>query len=82
IAAGKIRTPSQAQEAISTGLPLVAIGKGLVINPEWVTLAESGRSHEIQTTLNPQLVPELTIPDKLWDQIQASKGTGWFPLMD
>ena len=82
IAAGKIRTPSQAQEAISTGLPLVAIGKGLVINPEWVTLAESGRSHEIQTTLNPQLVPELTIPDKLWDQIQASKGTGWFPLID
>lgn len=82
IAAGKIRTPSQAQEAISAGLPLVAIGKGLVINPEWVTLAESGRSHEIQTTLNPQLVHELTIPDKLWDQIQASKGTGWFPLMD
>ena len=82
IAAGKIRKPSQAQEAISTGLPLVAIGKGLVINPEWVTLAESGRGHEIQTTLNPQLVPELTIPDKLWDQIQASKGTGWFPLMD
>ncbi|EOJ3697850.1 NADH-dependent flavin oxidoreductase [Escherichia coli] len=82
IAAGKIRTPSQAQEAISTGLPLVAIGKGLVINPELVTLAESGRGHEIQTTLNPQLVPELTIPDKLWDQIQTSKGTGWFPLMD
>ena len=82
IAAGKIRTPSQAQEAISTGLPLVAIGKGLVINPEWVTLAESGRGHEIQTTLNPQLVPELTIPDKLWDQIQASKGTDWFPLMN
>ncbi|HAX1642411.1 TPA: oxidoreductase, partial [Escherichia coli] len=27
-------------------------------------------------------VHELTIPDKLWDQIQASKGTGWFPLMD
>lgn len=82
IAAGKIRTPSQAQEAISTGLPLVAIGKGLVINPEWVTLAESGRDHEIQTTLNPQLVHELTIPDKLWDQIQTSKGTGWFPLID
>ena len=82
IAAGKIRTPSQAQEAISTGLPLVAIGKGLVINPEWVTLAESGRDHEIQTTLNPQLVHELTILDKLWDQIQTSKGTGWFPLMD
>ncbi|EFH7982020.1 TPA: oxidoreductase, partial [Escherichia coli] len=22
------------------------------------------------------------IPDKLWDQIQASKGTDWFPLMN
>ncbi|EPT6015830.1 hypothetical protein ACVQYC_005442, partial [Escherichia coli] len=29
-----------------------------------------------------QLVHELTIPDKLWDQIQASKGTDWFPLMN
>ncbi|WP_282873591.1 hypothetical protein, partial [Escherichia coli] len=29
-----------------------------------------------------QLVHELTIPDKLWYQIQASKGTCWFPLMD
>ncbi|EFO1270769.1 NADH-dependent flavin oxidoreductase [Escherichia albertii] len=82
IAAGKIRTPNQAQEAISVGLPLVAIGKGLVINPEWVTLAETGRSHEIKTALNPKQVPELTIPDKLWDEIQASRGTDWFPLSD
>lgn len=29
-----------------------------------------------------QKVPELTIPDKLWDEIQASRGTGWFPLSD
>ncbi|EOP0091499.1 TPA: oxidoreductase, partial [Escherichia coli] len=29
-----------------------------------------------------QLIHELTIPDKLWNQIQASKGTGWFPLID
>lgn len=78
IAAGKIRTPSQAQEAISAGLPLVAIGKGLVINPEWVTLAESGRSHEIQTALNPQRVPELTIPDKLWIKFRHRKELAGF----
>lgn len=78
IAAGKIRTPSQAQEAISTGLPLVAIGKGLVINPEWVTLAESGRGHEIQTTLNPQLVLNSTIPDKLWIKFRHRKELAGF----
>lgn len=65
IAAGKLRTPEQAQEALSRGLPLVAIGKGLVINPEWVALAKAGRINEIQTSLNPRAVKELTIPDKL-----------------
>ena len=29
-----------------------------------------------------EIINELTIPDKLWNQIQASKGTGWFPLID
>jgi len=82
IAAGKVRTPAQAQEALSTGLPLVAVGKGLVINPEWVSLAKSGRSDEILTALDPKSVSELSIPDKLWGVIKASKGTGWFPVRD
>ncbi|HGH3373619.1 TPA: NADH-dependent flavin oxidoreductase [Kluyvera cryocrescens] len=82
IAAGKVRTPEQALEALSLGLPLVAVGKGLVINPEWVSLAKSGRSDEIQTALDPKFVPELSIPDKLWGVIKASKGTGWFPVRD
>lgn len=37
---------------------------------------------KFKTALNPKQVPELTIPDKLWDEIQASRGTGWFPLSD
>lgn len=82
IAAGKVRTPEQALEALSLGLPLVAVGKGLVINPEWVSLAKSGRSEEIQTALDPKSVPELSIPDKLWGVIKASKGTEWFPVRD
>lgn len=82
IAAGKVRTPEQALEALSLGLPLVAVGKGLVINPEWVSLAKLGRSEEIQTALDPKFVPELSIPDKLWGVIKASKGTGWFPVRD
>ncbi|WP_311753575.1 NADH-dependent flavin oxidoreductase [Proteus columbae] len=82
IAAGKIRTPEQAQQALSLGLSLVAIGKGLVINPEWVSLTKSGRSDEILTALDPKFVPKLSIPDKLWKVIEASKGTGWFPVSD
>ncbi|MGF6637333.1 2,4-dienoyl-CoA reductase-like NADH-dependent reductase (Old Yellow Enzyme family) [Paraburkholderia sp. MM6662-R1] len=80
IAAGQIRTSEQAQMALATGLSLVAIGQGLVLNPNWVEFARESHLAEIATVLNPPLVPQLAIPDKLWGVIKATKG--WFPLVD
>src|SRR5207244_1469131 len=39
IAAGQIRTPEQADQAIAVGLSLAAVGQGLVMNPDWVRRA-------------------------------------------
>lgn len=78
IAAGLIRTPGDAEKALMTGLSLVAIGQGLVMNPKWVELAGEGRETEIATALDADRVPRLAIPDKLWNMIQAAKG--WFAL--
>lgn len=78
IAAGQIRTPDQAQAAAASGLPLVAIGQGLVINPDWVDLARDGRADEIQTAIDPSKVARLALPVKLWAAIQAA--TGWFTI--
>ncbi|SFN56762.1 2,4-dienoyl-CoA reductase (NADPH2) [Formivibrio citricus] len=78
IAAGLIRTPGDAEKALTTGLSLVAIGQGLVMNPTWVELAGEGREAEITTALDPERVPLLAIPDSLWNMIQAAKG--WFTL--
>lgn len=78
IAAGLLRTPAQAAQALDVGLSLVAIGQGLVMNPNWVELAESGREAEIDTTLPVSKVPAISLPDKLWAVIQAM--TGWFEL--
>lgn len=78
IAAGQVRTPDQAEAAIASGLPLVAIGQGLVMNPDWVELARTGRDRAIDTALNPSEVPRLAIPAKLLAVIQAT--TGWFEI--
>lgn len=80
IAAGLIRTPADAEKAIGSGLSLVAIGQGLVMNPTWVELAGEGRETEIATALDSARVPQLAIPDNLWGVIQAAKG--WFALVE
>ncbi|MDB5587245.1 MAG: NADH-flavin oxidoreductase/NADH oxidase [Devosia sp.] len=77
-AAGGILTPFQASEALSLGLSGIAVGRGLVINPDWVERAQAGDAASIETTLDPAVVPSLVIPEKLWGIIQAM--TGWFTL--
>ncbi|AJG22290.1 NADH-dependent flavin oxidoreductase [Cupriavidus basilensis] len=80
IAAGGMKTPTQAEAALNSGLSLTAIGQGLIMNPNWVALAKSDRAEEIVTALDPASAPSLTIPDKLWAVIQAAHG--WFPIRE
>lgn len=78
ISAGKIRTPHQAEEALALGLPLVAIGKALVMNPDWVKLVANHQADQISTELEFEKDAELHIPDHLWHEIKIRKG--WFPI--
>ncbi|NUE93111.1 NADH-dependent flavin oxidoreductase [Acinetobacter seifertii] len=78
ISAGKIRTPYQALQALALGLPLVAIGKALVMNPDWVELTANYQADQISTELELEKDAELHIPDHLWDEIKIRKG--WFPI--
>ncbi|KQO61030.1 NADH:flavin oxidoreductase [Methylobacterium sp. Leaf86] len=78
IAAGRMRTPEEAARALSEGLSLVAIGQGLVMNPDWVELAASRRQDAIAQDVAASDVPRLAIPEKLWTVIEAA--TGWFKI--
>jgi 2,4-dienoyl-CoA reductase-like NADH-dependent reductase (Old Yellow Enzyme family) len=78
IAAGRIRKPEQAETALELGLSLVAVGQGLVMNPEWVDLAQSEKADEIDTALDPSEVSKIVLPAKLWNVIHAT--TGWFEI--
>lgn len=78
IAAGHIRQPDDAANALALGLTVVAVGQGLIINPNWVTLAAQGETAD--EALSVASVPQLAIPEKLWTVINTAKG--WFQLTD
>lgn len=78
LAAGMLRTPEQAQAALDLGLSLIAVGKGLVMNPDWVEQAQSGADAQIRVELDPNKRVMLSIPDGLWRAVEAAPG--WIPL--
>lgn len=78
LAAGMLRTPEQAQAALDLGLSLIAVGKGLVMNPDWVEQAQSGADAQIRVELDPDRRVMLSIPDGLWRAVEAAPG--WIPL--
>ena len=78
IAAGQIRTPNQADAALARGLPLIAIGQGLVMNPDWVELARTGQTDKITARLHVSALADIAMPGRLWAVIDAT--TGWFAI--
>ncbi|REG99505.1 NADH-dependent flavin oxidoreductase [Flavobacterium aquicola] len=78
IAAGGIKQADDATEALKTGLSLVAVGHGLIINPNWVELAINGeKANEV---LSMSKADELVIPKKLQGFIKIA--TGFFQVTD
>lgn len=78
MAAGSIITPDDALKTMELGLPLVAIGHTLIMNPDWVEKVANGREAEITSELNVSKLDQLNIPEGLWNTIQASPG--WFNI--
>lgn len=59
---GSITTPQEAQDAIDKGATLVALGRALIRDPQWVQKAASGHEDAIRHTLPPEDMDELGIP--------------------
>lgn len=78
IAAGGIKQFNDATEAIKLGLSLVAVGHGLIINPNWVELAYN--EEQADEALSMSKADELSVPKKLQEFIQVA--TGFFQVTD
>jgi 2,4-dienoyl-CoA reductase-like NADH-dependent reductase (Old Yellow Enzyme family) len=79
MAAGCIRTPAQAESALNMGLSLVAVGQGLVINPDWMAHAHGDHHSDIRLSISASDVVPASIPRKLWAVIEATPG--WFNVV-
>ncbi|MDM5295180.1 NADH-dependent flavin oxidoreductase [Peribacillus simplex] len=77
IGVGSIYTADDAIKALQSGVPLIALGRELIIDPEWVQKVEQGRETEIVTKINKDNQQQLDIPNPLWQAIIHSPG--WFP---
>jgi 2,4-dienoyl-CoA reductase-like NADH-dependent reductase (Old Yellow Enzyme family) len=77
IRVGSIYTAEDARKAFATGVPLLALGRELIIDPDWVQKISENRENEIVTKMNKDKQKELVIPDPLWNAIINSPG--WFP---
>jgi 2,4-dienoyl-CoA reductase-like NADH-dependent reductase (Old Yellow Enzyme family) len=78
IAAGGILQPTDAAKAIELGLSMVAVGHGLIYNPNWVALAAKGE--QASEVLSLSKADELSIPKKL--QAGIKMATGWFQVTE
>jgi len=78
ISAGGIKQADDAVEAINLGLSLVAVGHGLIINPDWVELISKGQKADEVLSLSK--ADELAVPKKLQAFIKIA--TGFFKVVD
>lgn len=74
LVAGGITTPSMADQVLDYGVSMVAIGRTLVINPNWVELVESGEEEKIDLILKLDTVEDKKIPAKLMKIFETLKG--------
>lgn len=80
LVAGGITTPAMADQVVDYGVSMVAIGRTLIVNPDWVELTQNGEEDKITSILKLETVQEKKIPSKLmtifeklegWVQVEA-----------
>lgn len=78
IGVGFLHTANDVLRALQSGIPLVALARELIMDPDWVGKILEGRETEITTTLKKDDQERLVIPDPLWQAIMDTPG--WFPV--
>ncbi|MDG4658087.1 hypothetical protein P6P90_06755 [Ectobacillus antri] len=69
-----------AMKAMESGVPLIAIGRELIIDPDWVEKVQNGREDEIETKLDLRAQERLVVPTPLWQAIVSRPD--WFPVAE
>ncbi|UTH13773.1 NADH-dependent flavin oxidoreductase [Macrococcus equipercicus] len=76
IGIGSIFTADEAIDALHTGVELIAMGRGLLLDHAFVSKIKEGREDEIISYFDPHHPNKHDLPDPLWQQFKA----GFYPL--
>ncbi|PVE64464.1 NADH-dependent flavin oxidoreductase [Priestia megaterium] len=75
---GSIHHPDDAIEALNKEIPLVALGRQLLIEPEWVQKVQNGEVDVIRQSMSLKDQEKQVIPDPMWENITSIPG--WLPI--
>lgn len=78
IGVGSIHTAEDAMKALETGTDFIALGRELIMEPDWTHKILLDKTSEIRKTLNKNDREVLSIPLPLWNAIINTPG--WFPI--
>lgn len=71
---GSIHTPDDALAVLEKDIPLFALGREILMEPDWVKKLKEGREEEIRTILPRDSQQTLFIPDAMWKNILTRDG--------
>ena len=57
----------------------MAIGKELIIEPDWIQKVKAGEEDTIRTEIRMEDRMDLALPDAMWEFIESVPG--WFPIV-
>ena len=78
VGVGSVHTPVEAVSVLEEGMDFVALGRGLLIEPNWVNLVKNGEEAHIQTVIKVSEKEKYVLPDPLWNVIMNAGG--WVPF--
>lgn len=80
IGVGNIITPEDALDAMDElGIPLVALGRELIIEPDWIEKVSIGDVESIRKVIEESSREDLALPDAMWEYINSRPG--WLPIV-
>ncbi|MGE7596126.1 NADH-dependent flavin oxidoreductase [Peribacillus frigoritolerans] len=74
ISLGSIHTPEEANAVLEKNIPLFALGRELLMEPDWAAKIKEGREDEIMTALPRDSRCTLSIPEQMWENIITRDG--------
>ncbi|MDM5360619.1 NADH-dependent flavin oxidoreductase [Peribacillus sp. ACCC06369] len=74
ISLGSINTPEEANAVLEKNIPLFALGRELLMEPDWAAKIKEGKEEQIMTTLPRDSKCKLMIPEQMWENIITRDG--------